>query len=69
MTLLLIVTGLWVAALLVLVALVRRHPVTRWRCQWCGDAFYEPAECDAHETHCPGNPANRPPWDKKGTSK
>ena len=60
MTLLLIVTGLWVAALLVLVALVRRHPVTRWRCQWCGDAFYESAECDAHETDCPGNPANHP---------
>ena len=69
MTLLLIVTGHRVSAHQGDQHQQRGDPEARWRCQWCGDAFYEPAECDAHETHCPGNPANRPPWDKKGTSK
>lgn len=60
MTLAIVATVLWVLLLVALVVMVRRHPVVRHRCCWCGDIFYEPAECDVHESYCPGNPANHP---------
>lgn len=60
MTLAIVATVLWVLLLVAMVVMVRRNPVIRHRCCWCGDTFYEPAECDRHETDCPGNPANHP---------
>lgn len=60
MTLAIVATVLWVLLLVAMVVMVRRHPVVRHRCCWCGDTFYERVECDAHESHCPGNPVNHP---------
>lgn len=60
MSLVVLITALWAAVLLVLIALVRRYPVIRHRCRWCGDTFWERPDCDWHESHCPGNPTNHP---------
>ena len=55
-----IVAAAWVAVLLTLLAVVRRDPMLRHRCQWCGDVYLDGVECWQHEEHCPGNPTNHP---------